>query len=164
MPLGNIEVNITVSGTVTSTQGNITVRRVVEIDSTDQFANGTGALQSEDAASVSGSVTTTPTDLDLEALAGGAGNINFDELRVFVVENTDTSGSAYLLVGGGGSNEWLGLFDAAGDALRLPAGSLIAFKSTLANGLAVASGSKTLRLNASTGTVTYKVTCIGTST
>lgn len=164
MPLGNINVDFTVNGTVTSTQGNITVRRIVDIDSTDQFTDGTGALQSEDAASVSGTATTSPTDLDLEALAGGAGNINFDELRVFVVENTATSGSAYLLVGGGGSNEWLGLFDAAGDALRLPAGSLIAFKSTLANGLAVSSGSKTLRLTASTGSIGYRVTCIGTST
>lgn len=131
------------------------------------YTNGTSASQVDLLYGKQLSITTTPTDLDLTTLTdppGGA--VNFARVRELIIENLSTTAGQNLVVSGGASNQWTGFLNSTG-TLTLPPGAKLRISDptsvTTAGGI-TSGTSKTLRLVASTGTISANVTLVGGST
>ena len=119
--------------------------------------DGTGDDQQDLVYSDRLTVTTTPTDLDLNALTSelDGSTINLAEITHVTIRNL---GSANLLVGG--STNSVAFFSDDSDILVVPPGGTFVWDDP--NGLAVG-GSDTLRLDAASGSLSVDVLIAGQS-
>lgn len=120
-------------------------------------ASGTGDGEQDLVYSDRLTVTTTPTDLDLNALSSelDGSTLNLAEItHVLLVNN----GSANLLVGG--STNSVAIFADDSDIVVVPPGGLLLWDDP--SGLAVGA-SDTLRLDAASGSISVDVLIVGQS-
>ena len=134
------------------------------------LANGTGAgyanklyvVQDDTGITASGSTT-----LDLQSLTDMFGtSISFSKIKVLYVENTATTGGVDLVIGDAAATEWINaaaFLNVADSTITIPAGACMCLINPDADGWAVASGYKSLKLaNASGSTaLTYKLVIAG---
>ena len=117
---------------------------------------GTGVNKAQKVANLSVVTSTTPTDLDLTALAGGinAAAINFSLIKQVIVVNADV---ALAVTMGAGTNP---ATNVTGGTIVLAAGEVFARSAPFA-GLVVDGTHKTLRLTAASGTPTVNLFIVG---
>ena len=102
-------------------------------------------------------------DLDMldQTMFGDTITIPFVRIKGLLVVNTNTSGDAYLLIGGAATNEWDEPFGASGDTLAVMPASPLLLANTR-DGWEVTSASRSLKVAAVGGDVTFDISAIGT--
>ena len=129
-----------------------------------QLTDGTGSGKAQKIATLDTNVVNgAPVTHDLTALAGPFANVNFANLKLLLIENTSAPGGGNLEVGGAGANAFSAFVKDPTDILVIgPGESRPVLISAL--GLAVDATHKNLKVNASAGTVTYRMIAIGEGT
>ena len=108
-------------------------------------------------------VTFDLTALTLELLGYTATLDPFVEIRSILVINRTTVQNSYLLLGAAASNEFHAPFGAAGDTVRVAAGSQVML-SSLVDGWPVSGSAKNLKIaNPSAVDVDYEICILGTT-
>lgn len=129
-----------------------------------EYANGTGASQSDVVFSGSASISTA-TALDVRGslnsvLTGDAAN--FVELTALVLKNNSSTAGQYVTVGAG-SNPVSSLWAASGDAAIVGPGGLLVLTSPI-DGYATSAGTAdTITLTPATGTISVDYILVGRS-
>lgn len=134
-----------------------------------EYTNGTGDNQVDKVFHVKAGSVTASSAVTYD-LSGSLTNpidgasVVFVEIAVLAIRNTSASGSGSLKVGGG-SNQWVTPFGAAGDLVNVrPGGVLILAAPYDGGGYAVTAGTgDILTIDATTGTCTYDLIVIGRS-
>lgn len=151
--------------TAATGSGGTTARLPHEHVFVREFPNGTSDGQIDRVwSTVAGSVTagaavTVDVVGSLTSKLDSGNTVSFIDLQTMIIENTATSGN--LLVGG--ATNAVGLHSAANDVTVIQPGGCRVFDFGTAGLACVAATSDELKVDASAGTVTYKVTVIGRS-
>ena len=135
--------------------------------------SGTGASQMDQVWHYSSSAGTSGVgDVLIDLQGGGNGDVDpvdsygstldFDEVRMLYVKNTDSSNILYV-GGGGGGSEWLSLFATAGDYVKIRPGGVMFVYAPDTAGYAVADNNDLLMIHASAASTTYDIIIGGVS-
>jgi hypothetical protein len=136
------------------------------IKQTNAYTNGSAANQASLLYYASRLLTATSETLDLTALTdifGNAVNFTANGIKAIGIVNTNAATGAVLKVGGaataawiGGSGAHAGPFNATTDVQIIGAGGKWCQESPT-DGFSVASGSKNLKVDAGSATITYQI-------
>jgi hypothetical protein len=129
------------------------------------YTNGTGAGQVDLIYGVSLSLASTTQTIDLTSLTDlNGGAVNFARVREFFVLNTAGTAGFDLVISGGASNPWSKL----GACTAFANGGCLWQRDPNStgggNGLVTAGGSKTVKFDSGSHTVTFYVLILGCST
>ncbi len=108
-------------------------------------------------------------DLDLNSLTnsifGSTITINFAKIKGILIMNMATTAGEDLLVGSAAAQAWSAWVGAADDRVRVPADSCLLITNRKSGWTVTNGASDTLRIaNAGTGSITYRIAVLGTST
>jgi len=149
--------------------------KVVDASATDEYnftstvnlSDGSGSGEADGAYYLEDVVLTSgnSTEYDLTSLSrdlfGSTGGV-YEFIRISAVQIISSSNSTgNLLIGGAASNTWLGPFGNTSDKLTLYPGSGHLLTGYSLAAWPVTSGSKTLKVEASSGDVTYSIVLLG---
>lgn len=132
----------------------------------DSLANGTGSDQADLLWWDTRTLTATSEDLDLagsllDPLSQAA--MTFAKIKGIFIENTSTTSTEILIVGGAAANQFINWVGDASDAVKIgPKGVLLLWSPE--DGYAVtADTGDLLKIDAGSDTITYNIILIGTS-
>lgn len=124
------------------------------------YANGTAANQVNRVYSADLTITTSATDLDLDALTAMDGStITFAEIVAVVVLNNSTTTGEDIVVGGDANA--VPIFSAANDSIKVEPSGLFAWLSPVDGATVTASTGDILQLVASSGSISAEVLIVG---
>ena len=165
LPLSGGSVRFNLSATETTAVGaSSKVMQLASIFSAT-VANGSQNSQGNVVASISGTIGTSPTTINLKTLtlAGATDPIAFATIKGMIVqETTSPVGTNYLLMGdstGTLTNAFTGFLNTATGVEKISSGGARAFYDVY--GFTVGASTYLLQLAANSGTATYQIDIIG---
>lgn len=129
-----------------------------------EYANGTGASQSDVVFSGSASISTA-TALDVRGALSSVltgDSVSFVELTALVLKNNSSTAGQYVTVGAG-SNPVASLWAASGDAAIVGPGGLLVLTSPIDGYATVAGTGDVITLTPATGTISVDYILVGRS-
>lgn len=158
-----------ISGGETFTQGNVTENpNFADISGSANIAitNGTGSGQAQHTISVLVAATTSGVSLDLHAVPALGGGLDgaarvFSAIKAWKIENMDPTNT--VAVGAATSNAWTGINGTTNIAKTIQVGGWIAECEPVTGQIVTATNSVIL-CTAGAGTVSTKITVVGTGT
>lgn len=145
--------------------GSETLKAV--ISKIDQFGSGTGSRNANQVWSDTRSLVATSEDLDLTSLPAATGDSRgageaFSKIKFLYIFNNDAEGGDILLVGGAAGTQWAGAalyFVDVTDKVNVKPQGFMCVEDNV--GMAVAAGTKDLKIDAGAGTISYTIVICG---
>jgi hypothetical protein len=161
----SLSVGLSATESITPASGNVDSHPIASQPTITQLTDGTGANKAQKAGRRVLTLSTTPTDLDLTAFAGGINSaaINFSLVKQVLIRSLEVTPSvlAFTVTTTPLTNGWTNFLGAGIPSLGPYEFSL---RMHHTNGIAVTPTNKVLRLTALSGAPTCEVLIVGEGT